>query len=184
VRQAGTSTSASSATAERSPRAGLTDQRPGSADYAERTCRTCGETKPLDIEHFYSNGKPLEPPPPFRLDCIPCVQDARKRKYEAAKRAKARPKRARPKPQPPAEVTDLRAVRMVEAMGRADRAEYALEGCLPLTGSLFGFTEEDLDATPVPSGCHDCYLSAGGGLRGMRCDRCPSKGQPMKRKAT
>jgi hypothetical protein len=38
-----------------------------------------------------------------------------------------------------------------------------------------GFTEEDLDTTPITPGCHDCYRTGG-----PRCDRCPDAGRPKK----
>lgn len=162
-----------------------------------RTCRLCQVPKPLDDDHFHRNGHSPPKPPRYKWTCREChkerqreyvrsftpEQRARRRAEERARREAHRQQRRKAREaEREAEITDIRAVKLVDRMGREDRAEYLLEGCLPLTGSLFGFTDEDLDISPVPRGCHDCYLTAVGSS-GTRCTSCPSKGQPMRRKA-
>lgn len=69
-------------------------------------------------------------------------------------------------PQVAARLQELAALdRIFSEMSREDKLEYRLEGCLPMARA---FTLEDLDPTPVPTGCPGCYLH-GGNI----CDRCP-----------
>lgn len=53
-----------------------------------KTCRTCGDDLPADIEHFYRKGNSLLP------DCIPCVKRERMERWkEEADECNARRRR-------------------------------------------------------------------------------------------
>lgn len=64
-------------------------------------------------------------------------------------------------------------------MPKEDRVHYEVEGCMPLSESIAatGWVDEDMDATPVPTGCPECWRT--GGPYGACCDNCPS---PISRK--
>lgn len=46
----------------------------------------------------------------------------------------------------------------------------------PAPGSRLGWTEEDLDPTPVPRGCPQCWLRSKG--RKEKCHTCPDRIKP------
>jgi len=68
-------------------------------------------------------------------------------------------------------------VSILAGMPKEKRIEYELEGCLPI--SVCGFVLEDLDPTPLPQGCPECWKSPG---NGWVCDRCPDPDAKEKRR--
>lgn len=75
---------------------------------------------------------------------------------------------SKPKPRKKSRVREI-----ILDMPKEDRVDYEVEGCMPLleTPAPFGWVDEDTDATPVPAGCPQCYLT---GTNNECCGSCPS----------
>jgi hypothetical protein len=68
-------------------------------------------------------------------------------------------------------------VAILKRMSREERIEYELEGALPILPR--GVVVEDLDPTPVPTGCPECWRRCPGSLA---CDECPDPQTKEKRR--
>ena len=73
----------------------------------------------------------------------------------------------KPDPEPVSRVHEI-----ILDMPKHDRVHYEEEGCLPIleTVARTGWTDEDMDPTPVPTGCPGCWQRSG-----TACEECPSK---------
>lgn len=81
----------------------------------------------------------------------------RKRRDYAAKRAAQ-------------EVLLSRTRAILSSMSREESIGYELKGCQLLTDQLLDVADEDLDPTPVPTGCPGCWQRT---LGSMVCMNCP-----------
>lgn len=95
----------------------------------------------------------------FRSRCHSC-DNAQKREYKLRRRGVCIPTTSR-------EHEELRLREIFSKMDRADSYSHQLEGGIPLTGG-WSLATEDYDPTPVPQGCHSCYLRGG-----APCITCP-----------
>lgn len=68
-------------------------------------------------------------------------------------------------------------VAILKRMSREQRFEYELEGVLPILPR--GVVMEDLDPTPVPTGCPECWRRCPGSAA---CDECPDPQTKEKRR--
>jgi hypothetical protein len=93
-----------------------------------------------------------------------------KERRRAAERLRYRRKRELVLLAREAEAERTRAALM--AMPKDERISYELEGALPMT-LLAGASDEDLDPTPVPTGCPSCWRTGDKRTGGEICIRCP-----------
>lgn len=63
------------------------------------------------------------------------------------------------------------------SMSREDRFSFQLEGGIQVSGG-WSLATEDYDPTPLPQGCHSCYLTGG-----PPCVTCPDEGATSKMRA-